>query len=102
VRSDDEKEATKTEANDDEIMPARWLDDLTKDQRIRIELLLEEMIAAGDRLQSIRNTMKRALDKEIRFAAHPPRVLKKMNHRRKTSDTSSQLGETRKTEREVL
>jgi len=96
------KEATKTEANDDEIMLARWLDDLTKDQRIRIELLLEELIAVGTHRQSIRNIIKRAYDKEIRFAAHPPRVLKKVNRTRKTADTSSQLGEARKTEREVL
>jgi hypothetical protein len=71
------EEATKTEVNDDGIMPAQWLDGLTKDQKIRIELLLEELIAAGARRQSISSTMKRALDKEIRFAAHRHGVLKK-------------------------
>jgi len=96
------EEATKTEANDDVIMPARWLDGLTKDQKIRIELLLEELIAAGTRRQSIRNIMKRVYDKEIRFAARPPRILKKVNHTRKTTETSIQLGETRKTKRETL
>jgi hypothetical protein len=61
---------TKTESNDDEIMPAGWLDGLTKDQKKRIELLLEEIIAAGypESRQAIRDIMKRALDKEIRFA----------------------------------
>jgi hypothetical protein len=96
------EEATKTEANDDEIMPAQWLSGLTKDQNIRIELLLEELIAAEARRQSIRNIMKRVYDKEIRFATRPPRVLKRVNHTRKTSDTSIQLGETRKTKRQVL
>ena len=83
-------------------MPAQWLDGLTKDQKIRIELLLEELIVAGARRQAIRNIVKRALYKEIRFAAHPPRVLKNLNHARETKDASSQRGETRKTEREVL
>jgi hypothetical protein len=61
---------TKTESNDDEIMPAWWLDGLTKDQKKRIELLLEEIMAAGypESRQSIRDIMKRALDKEIMFA----------------------------------
>jgi hypothetical protein len=103
VRSDEQKEeATKTEGNDDEIMPAGWLNGLTKDQKIRIELLLEELIVAGVRRQSIRSMMKRVYDKEIRFAAHPPRVLKKVNHTRKTTDTSIQGRETRKTRREAL
>lgn len=99
---DDEKEAAKTEANNDEIMPAGWLDDLTKDQKIRIELLLEELITAGASRQSIKSMMKRVYDKEIRFAANPPRVLKKVSHTRKTSDTSSQLREIRETKKEAL
>jgi len=102
VRSDDEKEAAKTEANNDEIMPAGWLDGLTKDQEIRIELLLEELLAAGARRQFIRSVMKRVYNKEIRFAANPPCVLKKVSHTRKTSDTSSQLREIRETKREAL
>jgi len=95
------EEATKLEANADQIMTAPWLDSLTKDQKIRIELLLEELMALGIRRQSISSIMKRVFEKEIRFAPHYSAILKKVNRTRQTSDTSSQLGEIRKTRREV-
>jgi hypothetical protein len=60
------------EVRDNEILPSRWLDVLTDEQRSRIQLLLEEMIIAGAGRNGIRNAIKYALAKEITFALHAP------------------------------
>jgi hypothetical protein len=57
------------EVTDNEVLPSRWLDDITDEQRSRLELLLEEMIVAGAGRDGIRNAIKHALDKEIILAA---------------------------------
>jgi hypothetical protein len=66
------KEMIRLEARDNEILPSRRLDDLTDEQRSRIELLLEEMIMAGAGREGIRNAIKHARDKEIIFGVHSP------------------------------
>jgi hypothetical protein len=81
------------EASNDEILPALWLDGLTNDQKIRIELLLEEMIATGTGRQTMRNIVKRARDKEIRFAAHPPCLPEEVSSLLKSAQFDSDRGE---------
>jgi hypothetical protein len=60
------------EIRDNEILPSSWQDDLTDEQRSRIELLLEELIMAGAGSNGIRNAIRHAHDKEIIFAVHVP------------------------------
>jgi hypothetical protein len=56
------------EVTNNETLPSRWLDDLTDEQRSRLELLLEEMTTAGAGRDGIRNAIRHARDKEIIFA----------------------------------
>ena len=60
------------EVTGNEVLPSRWLDDLTGEQRSRLELLLEEMTMAGAGRDGIRNAIKHALDKETIFAVPAP------------------------------
>jgi predicted hydrocarbon binding protein len=86
-------EVTEMEANDDEILPSHWLDELTNDQKIRIELLLEEMITAGTSRQATRNMIKRARDKEIRFASQLPCTPEEVNYLLTEAQFDSDKGE---------
>lgn len=66
------KEMTGLETKNREILPSRWLDNLTDEQKMRIALLLEEMIEAGAGREGIRYAIKHARDKESIFAVHIP------------------------------
>lgn len=63
---------TEIEAKNGEILPSRGLNNLTDEQRMRIGLLVQEMMEAGASHNGIRNAIKHAYDKEIIFAVHTP------------------------------
>ena len=62
------KEMIGLEIKNREILSSRWLKNLTDEQKMRIALLLEEMIEAGASREGIMYAIKHARDKEIIFA----------------------------------
>ena len=66
------KEMIRLEVKNAKVSRLQWLDDLNDEQRMRIELLYEEMAESGASQEGIRHAIKHAHDKEIIFAVHIP------------------------------
>ena len=58
----------KLEIGASKTVPPQWLDDLNEEQRMRIELLFEEITESGASQNGIIRAMKHAYDKEIILA----------------------------------
>ena len=66
------KEMIGLEIRNREILPSRWLDNFTDEQKMRMALLLEEMVEAEAGCEGIRYAIKHERDKEIIFAVLTP------------------------------